>query len=88
MSSPNPSGLDAYKPSEIAPLVEAAGVAKARLPLRQMLILSMLAGAFIALGAAALPGSILHNIAVVTLGNVIGGAGGVALSYRLAYGPR
>lgn len=49
----NPTGLDAYKPAEIATLVEAAGVTKARLPLSQMLVLAMLAGAFIALGGAA-----------------------------------
>ncbi len=53
MSSINPTGLDAYKPSEIAHLVEAAGVAKARLPFLQMLTLAVLAGAFIGLGAAA-----------------------------------
>ncbi|MCT8329748.1 formate/nitrite transporter family protein [Albidovulum sediminis] len=39
------------------------------------------AGADIGLGA------ILSNLAVVTLGNIVGGAGGVALSYRLAYRP-
>lgn len=53
MTTINPTGLDAYKPSEIAELVEAAGVAKARLPVFQVLILSVLAGAFIGLGAAA-----------------------------------
>lgn len=29
----------------------------------------------------------LHNLVPVTLGNIIGGAGGVALTYRLGYGP-
>ncbi|MFD3191326.1 formate/nitrite transporter family protein [Sedimentitalea sp. HM32M-2] len=53
MSQPNPTGIDAYKPAEIAALVEAAGVGKARLPVVQMLMLALLAGAFIALGAAA-----------------------------------
>ena len=53
MSDLNPTGIDAYKPAEIAALVEAAGVAKARLPMTQMLVLAVLAGAFIALGAAA-----------------------------------
>jgi formate/nitrite transporter len=42
----------------------------------------MLAGADIAAS------SVAANLLVVTLGNVLGGAGGVALSYRLAYGPR
>ncbi len=49
----HPTGIDAYKPKEIAELVETAGVAKARLPLIPMLALAVLAGAFIALGAAA-----------------------------------
>lgn len=52
MTETNPTGLDAYKPAEIATLVESAGVAKARLSLRQTLTLAVLAGAFIALGAA------------------------------------
>lgn len=53
MSQPNPTGLDAYKPAEIARRVEAAGVAKAHLPVAQTLTLAILAGAFIALGGAA-----------------------------------
>lgn len=44
---------DAYKPAAIAALIDAAGVAKARLPLTQMLVLSILAGVFIGFGAAA-----------------------------------
>lgn len=44
---------DAYKPAQIAALIEAVGVAKARLPLGQMLTLAVLAGAFIGFGAAA-----------------------------------
>lgn len=53
MADINPTGLDAYKASEIVGLVEAAGVSKARLPLIQMFTLAVLAGAFIALGAVA-----------------------------------
>ena len=49
----NPTGLDPYKPSEIAGLVEAAGVVKARLPGVQLATLAILAGLFIGLGAAA-----------------------------------
>ncbi len=41
----------------------------------------MLAGAEVTVGAA------VNNIWAVTLGNILGGAGGVALAYRLAYGP-
>lgn len=44
---------DAYKPARIAALVEGAGVAKAHLPALQMLVLAILAGAFIGFGAAA-----------------------------------
>ena len=44
---------DAYKPAEIAALIETAGVAKARLPLGQMVTLAVLAGAFIGFGGAA-----------------------------------
>lgn len=44
-------GFDAYAPREIAALVENVGIRKARLPLLQTLMLGMLAGAFIGLGA-------------------------------------
>ena len=53
MSQPNPTGLDAYKPAEIARRVEEAGVAKAHLPAAQTMTLAILAGVFIALGGAA-----------------------------------
>ncbi len=49
----NSSPLDAYKPPRIAALIETAGVAKASLPTAQMLVLAILAGAFIGFGAAA-----------------------------------
>ena len=44
-------GFDAFSPKEIAERVETVGVAKARLPLLSMLVLAVLAGAFIGLGA-------------------------------------
>ena len=50
-SPPGPTGLDAYKPAEIALLVETAGVAKARLTLTPLVTLACLAGVFIAFGA-------------------------------------
>lgn len=53
MDQTNPTGLEAYKPAEIAQLVERAGVAKAALPARQTLALAVLAGAFIGFGGAA-----------------------------------
>ena len=44
-------GFDAFSPKEIAARVATIGVAKARLPLLSMLMLSVLAGAFVGLGA-------------------------------------
>ena len=49
----DPSSFDAYWPAAIVALIETAGVAKAKLPVLQMLVLAMLAGAFIGFGAAA-----------------------------------
>ena len=48
----DPTGLDAYKPAEVALRIEEAGVKKAALAAIPLLTLSVLAGAFIALGAA------------------------------------
>lgn len=53
MAKTDPTGLEAFKPAEIARLVEASGVAKARLPFLRMFTLAVLAGVFIGLGAAA-----------------------------------
>jgi formate/nitrite transporter len=47
-----PSDHDAYRPAEIAALIETAGVAKAALPLHRMATLALLAGAFIGFGSA------------------------------------
>ena len=44
-------GFDAFSPSEIAERVQTVGVAKARLPLLSLVMLGMLAGAFIGLGS-------------------------------------
>lgn len=44
-------GFDAFAPKEIAERVEEIGVAKARLPIVSLIMLGMLAGAFIGLGA-------------------------------------
>ncbi len=44
-------GFDAYSPAQIAERVETVGVAKARLPLVSLILLGMLAGAFIGFGA-------------------------------------
>lgn len=48
---PDIYGSDAFSPAEIALKVETVGVKKARLPLLSMIMLGMLAGAFISLGA-------------------------------------
>ena len=53
MTVPNPTGVDAYKPSQIAELVETAGVSKAHLSIGQTLTLAILAGVFIGFGGAA-----------------------------------
>jgi len=44
-------GSDAFSPREIAEKIEAIGVTKARLPLVSMIMLGILAGVFIGLGA-------------------------------------
>lgn len=44
-------GFDAYAPAEIAHRIRTVGAAKARLPLAPLLMLGVLAGAFIGLGA-------------------------------------
>jgi formate/nitrite transporter len=44
-------GFDAYSPREIAERIESVGVTKARLPTLPLLMLGVLAGAFIGLGA-------------------------------------
>lgn len=49
----DPTGLEAYKPAEVAQRIEDAGVRKAALAAVPLATLSFLAGAFIALGAAA-----------------------------------
>lgn len=46
-----PGPFDAYAPREIAARVEAFGMTKARLPLLSLLMLGLLAGAYIGLGA-------------------------------------
>ena len=47
-----PTGLDALPPADVARRAETVGVAKAGMPALDVFVLSVLAGAFIALGAA------------------------------------
>ena len=49
----NPTGIDDYKPAEMARLVEELGVRKAVMPALQLFTLAVLAGAFIGFGALA-----------------------------------
>lgn len=49
----NDDEFNAYKPQKIAILVESAGVNKAQLPVFQMFVLAVLAGAFIGFGGVA-----------------------------------
>lgn len=44
-------GTDAFSPSEIAERIERVGVAKARLPVTALILLGVIAGGFIGLGA-------------------------------------
>ncbi len=46
----NPTGLDAYDPSEIVRLIETVGVTKTKLPFLSLVALGSLAGAFISFG--------------------------------------
>ncbi|HET7717986.1 MAG TPA: formate/nitrite transporter family protein [Bauldia sp.] len=75
-----PTGVDAYRPAEIARLIETAGVTKAKLALLPLVALGILAGAFIALGA-------LFYLAVLNGVDPVTGlarlAGGVAFSLGL-----
>ncbi|MEJ1994241.1 MAG: formate/nitrite transporter family protein [Limibacillus sp.] len=51
ITSVSPAPLDAYPPAQVAAMVEAVGVKKANAPLLQLILLGLLAGAFIAFGA-------------------------------------
>jgi formate/nitrite transporter len=51
MASDGLFGFDAFSPKQVAERIETLGVAKARLPLASMLLLAVLAGAYIAIGS-------------------------------------
>ncbi len=77
---PEPTGVDAYKPVEIAARIEQAGVGKTRLTFTQLLTLSVLAGVFIALGGA------FYTVAMTGVDGTTGPArllGGAAFSLGL-----
>jgi len=67
-------GLEAFSPAQIAKKVCDTGVAKARLPLSTMMLLGVLAGAFIGLGAM-LNVIVLSDASIpIGLRRVLGGA--------------
>jgi formate/nitrite transporter len=51
-ADPDPTGTDNYSPAQMAARVEVAGVTKAALALPKLLMLALMAGIFIGLGAA------------------------------------
>jgi formate/nitrite transporter len=76
----NPTGIDAFAPSEMAKRVQKAGVAKARLALLPLSVLGILAGVFIGFGA------LLFLIVTTGAGDSFGPvrlAGGFAFSLGL-----
>ena len=78
--NPDPTGLDAYSPAEMAARVETAGVSKVCLPALSVFVLSMLAGAFIAFG------SMFYTLVITDSGLGFGPSrllGGVAFSLGL-----
>jgi formate transporter len=78
--NPDPTGIDAYSPAEMAARVERAGVSKVHLPVLSVLALSILAGVFIAFGG------MFYTLAITGSGFGFGPSrllGGVAFSLGL-----
>ena len=74
------AGFDVYSPREIAERVEGVCVAKAATPLLSLVMLGMLAGAFIGLG------SLFYVIVVAQIGAFAWGLGYAILAARRVYG--
>ena len=66
--------LDAYTPAKIAERIEAAGVAKAALPVGKLFMLGLLAGAFIAFGAMWFTVTMTGNMLGFGPARLLGGA--------------
>ena len=80
MEEQHPTGIDAYKPSEMARRVQTAGVAKAHLAFLPLVVLGGLAGAFIGFGA------LFYLITITGAGELFGPVrllGGLAFSLGL-----
>jgi formate/nitrite transporter len=76
----HPTGLDAYKPSEMARRVQTAGIAKARLAFLPLVVLGILAGVFIGFGA------LFYVLTITGAGDLSGPVrllGGIAFSLGL-----
>lgn len=66
-------GFDAFSPAEIANRIENIGVVKARLPLLTMVMLGILAGVFIGLGALSFTLVISDSSLSFASGRILGG---------------
>ena len=65
--------IDAYIPAQVAERVKQAGIKKANMPLLTMIVLAMMAGAFIALGAIYFTYAITDTGLGASLTKIIGG---------------
>lgn len=80
LSAHHPTGLDAYRPSEMARRVQLSGVAKAQLDVLPLVVLGILAGAFIGFGA------LFYLLVTTGAGDLFGPVrllGGIAFSLGL-----
>lgn len=68
----NASAVGFNTPAEVTSLTIKAGVAKARLPLLKMILLSILAGAFIAMGAV-VSNVVAHDVSNIGLARLLAG---------------
>jgi formate/nitrite transporter len=76
----HPTGLEAYKPSEMARRVQTAGMAKTRLAFLPLVVLGILAGVFIGFGA------LFYLLVITGAGDLSGPVrllGGIAFSLGL-----
>lgn len=64
--------MNFYTPAQVVDLTISAGVVKAKLPLLKMLLLALLAGVFIALGAA-VSSVVIHDISNIGIARFLAG---------------
>ena len=70
----DPTGVDAYKPAEVALRIEEAGVKKATLPAIPLLTLSVLAGAFTSSSSMRIAPSLVCSSTVLLMSFLQGAA--------------